>query len=177
MPIVKPVVGESDFSLVDTVRSTMKAAEYQEEVAYRRLLRMSQTSAELRDALVALGIKQSIRDFRHAGRPVVIVEEPDGPKRNGSVAHVDPETLYARVEQRLFWDRYTLYGGKPIREATRDDLLASVEARTAQANGNIVRADFEKSIARRLINEGNKIVGTILSNDVVTEIAKKHKIE
>jgi hypothetical protein len=169
---------ESTFSLGDTVRETMRAAEYQEEVVYRRLLRMAQTRGDVRDALIALGIRQVIRDFRHAGRPVVVQEEPDGPKRSsGGVAHVGPEALFARVEQRLFWDRYTLYGGKPIREATRDDLLISIEARTLQAKGNIVRADFEKSIARRLASEGNKIVGTVLTNEVVNEIAKKHKIE
>lgn len=161
--------------LRDAVLKAMEDSGRRPKEAKALLFSRASNDLLLREALIALGADQAVRSYysteRHAassmarcGVPGIIVETPERAER-----------LRKKANRRLFWDRYALFGQMPLREATRPDLRTSVENRKKQAAGNIICANFESAVAKRLPND-DAIVWKVLGNDKLMELARRHHV-
>jgi hypothetical protein len=61
-------------------------------------------------------------------------------------------TRRVKQDYKDYWG-YILFSGKPLRNATRPDILESVEKRRAQVRGHEVHIAKELSIAEQLPND------------------------
>lgn len=154
----------------------MEESDFNSKSARDEIIRLSKRDSELRDELLHLGADQLIRNYHTGQRHAA--DDAAEPERYG--ARETPETpeKEARREnnavRRLFWDRYALYGHKPLKLAVQADLRDSERARRAQAAGNIRCADFEAEVAKSL-PKGKK-VGDFFAVTKLIEIAKKHNV-
>jgi hypothetical protein len=129
----------------------------------------TQRDSDLRQQLARLGAQQVVRSFFSAqrtsafsmatGRVMATLDSPGVADR-----------MAARVARQAFWDAYTLFGMTPIREATKEQLEASAEAREAQAKGELRLAKFERAVAGRLV--GAQRVCDALTSETVESIAR-----
>jgi hypothetical protein len=158
------------------VNEVMNDADYNSRVARDELIKRSVRDKELRDELLRLGADQMIRSYhtdqRHAS------EAPSEPQKyEPRETPETPEKQERReksAERRLFWDRYALYGHKPLKIAGKADLTESERARRVQAAGNIRCADFEAAVNTALPK--GKLVGQFYAIDKIIKIAKEHDV-
>ena len=125
---------------------------------------VTQRDKDLRQQLLRLGAQQVVRSFFSAqrisafsmatGRVMATLDAPDVADR-----------VAARVARQVFWDAYTLFGMTPIREATREQLQSSAEARETQAKGELRLAKFERAVADRLVG-AQRVCDALTSEDV-----------
>ena len=157
------------------VERAMEQTNYNTKRARELLIDWSARDVELRQALVILGAQQAIRDFYHTERRHAL----DGDKSTGhNVTVPTPEMLERKerkMERRLFWDRWALYGHKPLRLATKGDLVESVSSRHKMAAGLTAAAEFEATIAKKMIDE-KKQVCQCFSVDQLIKIARRHNV-
>ena len=160
-------------SLVDGV---MEDCKYNSKAARKVLIGLSSTDPELRDELLYLGADQLIRNY-HTGQRHLSEAAAEMEKYTPRETPETPEKQQRRAksaERRLFWDRYALFGHKPLKVAEKGDLTESERARRAQAAGNIKCADFEAEVNKSL-PKGKK-VGDFFAVDKIIHIAKKHNV-
>lgn len=158
------------------VNEVMKDADYNSKGARDELIRRSGRDKELLAELLRLGADQMIRNYftdqRHASE---VASEPE--KYATKETPETPEKQQRRekvAERRLFWDRYALYGHKPLKIAGKADLTESERARRVQAAGNIRCADFEAAVNTALPK--GKLVGQFYALDKIIKIAKEHDV-
>jgi hypothetical protein len=61
--------------------------------------------------------------------------------------------ISARIARREFWEKYTLFGKRPLKTATKVALEDSVKNRRNQVSGNLARADFEERVSKKMNDE------------------------
>lgn len=104
-------------------------------------------SGELKQTLAVLGARQIVRDFYHSARRSAMSISPGRLLDNTSDVS---QRIEARIARRAFWDNYTLFGQTRLKDATKDMLIESANARKEQAAGDLRCAAFEMAIARKL---------------------------
>lgn len=164
-------------SLGTTVRSIMAECRFNSKTARDRLVALSTTDDILRDELLRRGADQAIRDFHSAGRRATVEEtEPElyTPRAVEQTAQLE-QRRQEKIERRLFWDRYALFGHMPLKSAKVMDLRDSALARRKQAAGNIRCADFEDDLMKKLKGQ-DKNVGQFFTSNKIIEIAKAHNV-
>lgn len=158
------------------VNRVMEDNDYNSKSARDDLIKLSSKDKSLRDELLRLGADQLIRSYHTGERRATEAtseplryeprETPETPEKQ--------ERKTQNAERRLFWDRYALFGHKPLKLAVNADLRASEQSRRAQAAGNIRCADFEAAVNHDL-PKGKK-VGDFFAVSKIIEIAKKHNV-
>lgn len=160
----------SRLSAQDFVKSAMERNAHDERKAVNELIALAATDTALRDLMVVAGIKASVRQYFANGRrawiptPAAEMSAPDLIEKAAQKAH-----------RRLFWDRYCLYGHKPLRAATKSDLLVSMTSRQQQIAGAKRNLGFEADIHKQL-KSGDSVVSQELTLKKVEEIARKHNV-
>jgi hypothetical protein len=158
------------------VNRVMDDNEYNAKTARDVIVELSAKDAALREELLYLGADQLIRSY-YTGQRRIAEETAEPQKYEYRDVPETPEKQAKRVrnaERRLLWDRYALFGHKPLRVAEKADLKESERARRAQAAGNIRCADFEAAV-----NEGlpkGKKVGDFFAISKIVELAKAHNV-
>ena len=112
------------------------------------LVEWSLDDVHLCDMLCRAGASQLVRDF-YAGMRKSAASANDSRVVSLSPSEVSSR-MSARISRRDFWDKYSLFGMKSLKLATKVELLDSVENRRIQAHGNLTRAKFEESVSHRL---------------------------
>lgn len=125
-----------------------------------RLITLAETDQGLRDKLVRLGADRAARDYFTGMRSSAASLSPlrallPNDEINGRIT--------ARIARVEFWHRYTLYGKVRLADATRPLLIDSARLREIQAEGNRVRAAFERRVASVLPDD------IVMVKDSVTE--------
>lgn len=136
-----------------------------------KLLKAKATSEpKLRDDLLLLGAQQVIRDFfsreRQSAMSMAVAR---------AMSPAAGDRIAARLRRHAFWESYTLYGMEPIKTATKSDLQDSAKARTTQANGDLVLAKFELTVARRLPTPTTR-VDAVLTSEQIEKIAVRFRL-
>lgn len=167
--------------LRNRAREALEASGFNTKKARDRLISQAKRDPELEKELLQAGADQIIRNFYSSERrdgSIKIVIPPITSKiirASGIPSPEAEERQKQKQERRLFWDRYTLFGHTPLRDATRPDLDESVEKRKQQSNGILVCAAFEADISGRLRND-SIIVSKALKDKDIIALAKVHHV-
>lgn len=143
------------FSLRDYVSSLFAETEDPEEVA-TILIRRADHNADLHRDLILLGAKQAVRSHFSAGRRSVtdtVIKVAPRSEKEGRASLSISERIQrqaAKEKRRQFWDTYSLYGHKLLRDATAKDLRDSIMSRKAQVAGGLKAIRFEQAILEKL---------------------------
>lgn len=150
------------------VKTALEANKDRPDEAARWLA--DQSDKALINRLVILGAQQIVRTFYKNQRVSALTMATGRIAMNPNSAE-GSERLAVRLARVAFWDAYTLFGMTPIREATRDDLIASAEARESQARGEMRSARFERAVADKL-GETGRVCETMTTLDVEAVAAR-----
>ena len=137
------------------------------------LVKWARKDSELMTEILTLGADQAIRSFFQSERKAAALYIPtvDLPPTEETRAR-----RAVKVERRLFWDRYALFGQTPLKGARVPDLRDSFNKRRVMAQGNLNCAAFEEDLAKRMGVKSKSTVGGFFHVDKVIELAKAHNV-
>lgn len=157
--------------LREVVIAALTASRDNPEQALGRIIKTAIADKQMAKTLIYLGAKQALRSYfsqqresaisTAAGRIAANLENPDIELRVSS-----------RLARTAFWEKYTLFGMRPIGDATKEMLIESAESREAQAAGEIRLAKFERAVAARLTR--GEIVRHAMSLAQIEKLAAKY---
>jgi hypothetical protein len=156
----------------ELVKKLLLECKFSQVAVSRRLERLAAKDDSLRAEIWELGKKQAIRlaltSLRH--------EPLDRSRAIPTIGSAEEE--FERVEDRLFWNCFTLFGGTPIRLATKAALTESVQSYRTLAKGNARRADFAQAVITNLMKHAkpNDTVEKVTTNAAVTKLALKFEL-
>lgn len=130
---------------------------------------------DVMEALLSLGVDQAIRNYFSAERRAA-GEADRAIRKMPEDTDESRARRIAKVERRLFWDRYALFGQMELKTAKRPDLRTSAMARRKQAAGNIACANFEEDLMRRFGSNSSATVSQFFKINKVVELAKVHNV-
>jgi hypothetical protein len=159
----------AQISPYQTIRSIILDCAKNTKTARNKLMRASETDADLHSYFLKLGIDQAIRHFFSDERRVKFIP----PKSNWMPR--DETRIQVKLERRLFWERYSLFGQIELAKATKEQLLISASERRRQADGNIACANFESELAKG-IKDDLKTVADVFTATKVMELARQHRV-
>lgn len=143
--------------MTDTARDIVRAraesllAEHASIADAAKLLAQSELTPEQSAVLIALGARSLVAEIASQDRrpiPALVIGAP----RKG---HDDTNGLRS-VANRTLLDTYRLCGGKPIGDATRDELIESAAQHEKIAAGNVREARFQRAVAK-LVEGGGRV--------------------
>ncbi len=154
--------------LKEYVDNALDAAGDEPSSAVDVLLQYSETNHHLRDILLHLGAKEAVsRQYREARRSAVAISI------GRVMSNIDREEIEERSSSRMarkaFWEKYTLFGMKPLRVSTQCDLTESAKNRRVVAKSHTMRAEFEDKISTMV--SGEEMVCDKMTNTDVEKIA------
>lgn len=158
------------------IAKTIARCNYNTKRAKAAIQLDAQTDRQLHDALLALGVDQAIRDYHHGERRSAMGMAADVEHRTFDECRKVPGAeakLQQKIERRLFWDKWALYGHKPLRIATREDLEESVINRRKMAGSLRVAAKFEEVVAHGLRHH-QKVEERYTVDDLIN-LARQHR--
>ena len=131
---------------------------FDDETIVPALIRRAETNLSLRSALLAVGAKQAVRTYfndarseAHPIRGARSAASPDKKADQAKMVNRDAERRRAAKEnRRTLFDTYTLWGHTSLRDATKDDLKASIANRKTQMAGSMKALKFEEAIYAEL---------------------------
>jgi hypothetical protein len=155
------------------IRDALNRAHQNAKEAKEMLIKESEKNLALREALVNAGADAAINNYYCTERQIAYNIE-----RRINLKEFTPEAAERserRINRRMFWHRYSLFGHEALAAARRPDLLESAESRRAQAHGNLRCAAFEVALARRMKNDKDTVSRTFTYAQI-RQLAKKHKL-
>jgi len=168
------------FSLRNYVANLLEDGGSSDSVVEALVMRAA-SDAALRDALILLGAKQAVRiyysDARNEAYPIrgarlEAVRDTKETKGKRVSKEEREERMEAKENRRTMLDTYTLWGHKPLRDATKEDINLSIVNRKTQVAGSLKAIGFEQAVLRIL--PANKTCGQALTSAQIDKLWMKH---
>ncbi len=157
--------------LRNAMTKALKLSKDNPAMAIDYLIKMAAKDHKMRGILIDLGAKQTVRDF-YAAQRISAMSMASG-RVKANINNPDVELrITGRMARLLFWESYTIYGMKPIGDATKEELIESAKNREAQASGELRMAKFERAVASKLRN--GQTVKKSITLDEVMKLAKRY---